>query len=149
MHTKKVVYVTIFSCLFLLLAGCNIPGNSSQPTTDTRLIYTSAAQTFTAQETAASQGTPIVLPSATSPVVIVPSNTALPPTDTPLPTNTLLPTDTPFPTATPTSLPPTPTLKSSPTEPVLLVDPCKIVGRVDVGGRSLFIRRRGWDPTPQ
>ena len=113
MRTTKVVYITIFFCLSLLLAGCNIPGNSSQPTTDSRLIYTYAAQTFTAQETAASQGTPIILPSATSPAEIMPSNTALPPTNTLVPTNTPLPTDTPFPTATPTSVPPTPTYTST------------------------------------
>jgi len=60
-----------------------------------------------------------------------------PPMDTQVP-----PTKTqPQPTDTPVPL--TPTLKSSPTKPALLVEPGKIVGRVDIGGRSLFIRCEG------
>src|SRR4030043_1010665 len=65
-----------------------------------------------------------------------------PPTDTKMP-----PTKTqPQPTDTPVPL--TPTLKSSPTKPALLVEPGKIVGRVDIGGRSLFIRGGGGGGPP-
>jgi hypothetical protein len=108
MRAKRIAYITFFSCLVLLLAGCNFPGTSGQPTISPNLIYTAAAQTLTAQQTAAAQGTPIVLPSPTGPVVLQPTNTALPPTNTPLPTNTAIPT------ATPTSLPPSPTFTSTP-----------------------------------
>src|SRR4030042_1973745 len=60
-----------------------------------------------------------------------------PPTDTQTP-----PTKTqPQPTDTPVPL--TPTLKSSPTKPALLVEPGKIVGRVDIGGGGLFLRWEG------
>jgi Carbohydrate family 9 binding domain-like len=107
MFAKKVGFITFFVCLTLLLASCNFPGSKSQPTISPNLIYTAAAQTLTAQQTQAAQGTPIVLPSPTSPVVIEPTNTAIPPTNTPLPTNT------PFPSPTSTSLPPTPTFTST------------------------------------
>jgi hypothetical protein len=113
MLAKRVIYLSLFSALAVVLAACNLPGTSGEPTINPNLIYTAAAQTFTAQETAASQGTPIVLPSATSPVVLLPTNTALPPTSTPLPSNTPLPTDTPVPTATPTNPPPSPTSTST------------------------------------
>src|SRR5512143_2818836 len=88
-------YIPILSALTLLLAACNFPGTSSQPTINPNLIYTAAAQTLTAQQTSAAQGTPIILPSATSPVVPVLTNTAVPPTNTPLPTHTALPTTIP------------------------------------------------------
>jgi hypothetical protein len=110
MTVKRIIYITLFSCLILSLAGCNLPGTSSQPTIDPRLIYTAAAQTLTAQQTAAAQGTPIILPSPTGPVVLEPTNTALPPTSTPLPTDTAIPTTT----STPTIAPPTPTKTSTP-----------------------------------
>jgi hypothetical protein len=113
MRAKREIYITLFSCLALLLAGCNMPASSGQPTIDPGLIRTSAAQTFTAQQTSAAQGTPIILPSPTSPVGSIPTNTTLPPTNTPLPTNTPFPTNTAIPTATPTSLPPTPTFTST------------------------------------
>ncbi len=105
MRAKRIVVITLFSCLTLLLASCNLPGGTGQPTINPNLIYTAAAQTLTAQQTEAAQGTPIILPSSTSPVVLAPTNTALPPTSTHLPTNTALPT------ASPTSLlpPSTPT----------------------------------------
>jgi hypothetical protein len=108
MRAKKLIYIAFFSCLSLLLAACNLSGNAGQPTINPALIYTAAAQTLTAQQTAAARGTPIVLPSPTSPVVLVPTNTTLPPTSTPLPTNT------PLPTASPTSLIPSPTFTSTP-----------------------------------
>jgi len=95
--------------VLFLLTACNFPGTSAQPTIGPDLIYTAAAQTLTAQQTQAAEGTPILLPSATtvvanatptSPVVILPTNTPLPPTNTPLPTNTPIP-----PTATPIPIP--------------------------------------------
>jgi len=105
MFAKRVYVVLILAGSMLLLAACNFPGVSGQPTISPDLIYTAAAQTLSAQQTQAEQGTPIVIPSqtlpsasATSPVVIVPTNTPLPPTNTPLPTNTPIP---PTPTATP------------------------------------------------
>ncbi len=103
MRAKKIVSISFFLCLTLLLAGCRFPGSSSQPTINPNLIYTAAAQTLTAQQTAAVQGTPVVVPSSTSPVVPAPTNTALPPTNTPLPTNTAIPSPTS------TKLPPSPT----------------------------------------
>ncbi len=108
MYAKKLSYITILSALALLLAACNFPGSAGQPTISPNLIFTAAAQTLTAQQTMAAQGTPIVLPSPTSPVVLAPTNTALPPTNTPLPT------DTPIPSATPTSLLPSPTFTRTP-----------------------------------
>ncbi len=108
MRAKRIGYLIIFTCLALLLASCNLPGTSGQPTTNPGLISTAAAQTLTAQQTSAAQGTPIILPSPTSPVVLLPTNTALPPTNTPLPTHTALPS------ATPTSVLPTPTFTATP-----------------------------------
>jgi hypothetical protein len=114
MFAKKIIYITFLSALTVLLAACNFPGSSGQPTINPDLIYTAAAQTLTAQQTSAAQGTPIILPTATSPAGPVPTNTALPPTNTPLPSNTPLPTNTAIPTATPTSPLPSPTFTSTP-----------------------------------
>jgi hypothetical protein len=109
MLTKRLRALLFIAGTLLLLTACNFPGTSAQPTIGPDLIYTAAAQTLTAQQTQAAEGTPIVLPSPTtgeaaatptSPVVILPSNTPLPPTNTPLPTNTLVP-----PTATPIPIP--------------------------------------------
>lgn len=109
MFAKRVRYILFFAGALLLLTACNFPGTTSQPTLSPDLIYTAAAQTLTAQQTQAAQGTPIILPSATSaavtatptiPVVIAPTNTPLPPTNTPVPTNTQIP-----PTATATPIP--------------------------------------------
>jgi hypothetical protein len=108
MFAKRIVYITFFSALAMLMAACNFPGSTGQPTVDPRLIYTAAAQTLIAQQTAAAGGKPIILSSPTSPVLPVSTDTPLPPTNTPLPTNTALPT------ATPTSLPPSPTFTSTP-----------------------------------
>ncbi len=105
MFAKRVRSIIFFAGALLLLTACNFPGNTAQPTIEPEMIYTAAAQTLTAQQTQAAQGTPIILPSqtlpamtATSPVVLAPTNTPLPPTNTPLPTNTPVP---PTPTATP------------------------------------------------
>jgi hypothetical protein len=109
MLTKRLRALLFIAGTLLLLTACNFPGTSAQPTIGPDLIYTAAAQTLTAQQTQAAEGTPIVLPSPTtgeaaatptSPVVILPSNTPLPPTNTPLPTNTPVP-----PTATPIPIP--------------------------------------------
>ena len=115
MFTKSLRPLLFIAGALFLLTACNFPGNSTQPTLSPDLIYTAAAQTLTAQETQAAQGTPIILPSPTSggaeasptsPVVILPTNTALPPTNTAVPTNTPLPTNTPIPpTATPIPIP--------------------------------------------
>lgn len=108
MRAKILGCITLLTALTLLLAGCNFPASSNQPTISPNLIYTAAAQTLSAQQTSAAQGTPIVLATSTAPVVIAPTNTPLPPTNTPLPTNT------PIPTATATRVPPTPTFTSTP-----------------------------------
>ncbi len=113
MFAKRIISITLFSALAVLLAACNFPGSTGQPTIDPRLIYTAAAQTLTAQQTSAAQGTPIILPSSTLPAGVVPTNTALPPTSTALPTNTPLPTNTTIPSATATNLPPSPTSTST------------------------------------
>ena len=115
MFTKSLRPLLFIAGALFLLTACNFTGNSTQPTLSPDLIYTAAAQTLTAQETQAAQGTPIILPSPTSggaeasptsPVVILPTNTALPPTNTAVPTNTPLPTNTPIPpTATPIPIP--------------------------------------------
>jgi hypothetical protein len=105
MFAKRVSFIIFFAGALLLLTACNFPGSTGQPTISPDLIYTAAAQTLTAQQTQAAQGTPIVMPSptlpaatSTSPVVVVPTNTPLPPTNTPLPTSTPIP---PTPTETP------------------------------------------------
>jgi hypothetical protein len=122
MPAKRVVTILFLSCLALLLAGCNFPGSTGQPTINPALIYTAAAQTLSAQSTAASQGTPIILPSSTSEGLPAPSNTPLPPTNTSLPptetslppTNTPLPSNTAVPpTTTPINPPPSPTFTST------------------------------------
>jgi Ig-like domain from next to BRCA1 gene len=115
MFTKKLRPLIFIVGVLFLLTACNFPGNSTQPTLSPDLIYTAAAQTLTAQETQAAEGTPIVLPSPTSgnvvasptsPVIILPTNTSLPPTNTTVPTSTPLPTNTPIPpTATPIPIP--------------------------------------------
>ncbi len=107
MFAKRARLISFFAVILLLLTACNFPGTTNQPTISPNLIYTAAAQTLAAQQTQAAQGTPIILPSATSsaatptsPVVLVPTNTPLPPTNTPLPTNTPIP-----PTATAIPIP--------------------------------------------
>ncbi len=109
MFTKRLRPLLFIAGTLLLLTACNFPGSSVQPTIGPDLIYTAAAQTLIAQQTQAAQGTPIILPSpttggptatATSTVVVLPTNTPLPPTNTPLPTNTPVP-----PTATPIPIP--------------------------------------------
>ena len=100
MFTKRLRPFLFMAGALFLLTACNFPGSSTQPTLSPDLIYTAAAQTLTAQQTQAAEGTPIVIPSPTpsdeeasptSPVVILPTNTALPPTNTTVPTNTPLP----------------------------------------------------------
>jgi len=109
MIAKRALYILFLAGTLLLLTACNFPGNTSQPTLSPDLIYTAAAQTLTSQQTQAAQGTPIILPSATSLAATatstlaasaVPTNTPLPPTNTPVPTNTPIP-----PTATATPIP--------------------------------------------
>ncbi|MGE5123424.1 MAG: NBR1-Ig-like domain-containing protein [Acidobacteriaceae bacterium] len=101
MFTKRLRLFIFFAGILLLLTACNFPGSSGQPTLGPEVIYTAAAQTLVAQQTQAAAGTPIVFPTSTSPVVVLPTSTSLPPTNTPEPTNTPLPTAT--------SVPPTPT----------------------------------------
>lgn len=109
MFTKRLRPFLFMAGILFLLTACNFPGASVQPTIAPDLIYTAAAQTLIAQQTQAAEGTPILLPSATtvgptatptSPVIVLPTNTPLPPTNTPLPTNTPIP-----PTATPIPIP--------------------------------------------
>src|SRR5512136_212398 len=105
MFTNRLRPLLFMVGILFLLTACNFPGTSAQPTIAPDLIYTAAAQTLIAQQTQAAEGTPILLPSATtgvsaatstSLVVLLPTNTPLPPTNTPLPNNTPIP-----PTATP------------------------------------------------
>lgn len=106
MFTKRIRLFVFIAGTLLLLTACNFPGSSAQSTIGPEVIYTAAAQTLTAQQTQAALGTPIVLPSSTSPVVILPTGTSLAPTDTPVPTNTSLPTATSVPpTATEIPIP--------------------------------------------
>jgi Ig-like domain from next to BRCA1 gene len=105
MFVKRIRFIVFFASALLLLTACNFPGFTSQATISPDLIYTAAAQTLSAQQTQAALGTPIIMPSqtspaltATAPVILEPTNTPLPPTNTPLPTNTPIP---PTPTATP------------------------------------------------
>jgi len=63
-------------------------------------------------------------------------------TPPPLTDTQVLPLNTqPLPTVTP--VPPTPTLEPSPTESSLVIEPGKIAGMVDIGGRSLYIKCEG------
>jgi hypothetical protein len=98
MFTKRLRLILFISGALILLTACNFPGSSAQPTNDLAPVYTAAAQTLVAQQTQAAQGTPILLPSQTeaaatptSPVVILPTNTSLPPTNTALPSATSVP----------------------------------------------------------
>jgi hypothetical protein len=98
MFTKKLRLILFLSGALIVLAACNFPGNSAQPTNDLGPVYTAAAETLVAQQTQAALGTPIILPSqtepaatSTSPVVILPTNTSLPPTNTSQPTATSAP----------------------------------------------------------
>lgn len=108
MFTKKFRLIIFITGFLLLLSACNFPGSSAQPTTDLGPVYTASAQTLVAQQTQAAEGTPIALPSPTSgeattptsPVVILPTNTSLPPTNTAQPTSTQV-----FSTATATAIP--------------------------------------------
>lgn len=114
MLNKRIRPLILLAGLLLLLAACNFPGQYAQPTTGPDVIYTAAAQTLIAQQTQAAAGTPIVIASPTtggvaatptSPVVIIPTDTSVPPTNVP-PSNTPLPTNTPVPpTATPIPIP--------------------------------------------
>ncbi len=106
MFTKRFRPVILIIGLSILLAACNFPGSSAQPTVGPDVIYTAAAQTLIAQQTQAALGTPVVIASPTTggaipsvPVIIVPTNTSLP-TNTPLPSATPIP-----PTATPIPIP--------------------------------------------
>ncbi len=134
MVAKRVVYISFFAGIILLLTACNFPGNTSQPTIDPRLIYTAAAQTLSAQQTQAAQGTPIALPSstATSPVVVVATNTPLPPTNTPLPTSTQVPTST--------SIPPTPTNTPIPCDRGQFVSDVTIPDNTEIAAGTTFVK---------
>ena len=100
MFTKRIRPILFFASMLLLLTACNFPGSAVQPTTGPDLIYTAAAQTLSAQYTQVAAGTPIIIATATptSPVVVQPTETSLPPTNTTAPTNTSVPpTQTPVP----------------------------------------------------
>ena len=106
MFVKKIRPLFFVVGVMFLLAACNFPGGSEEPTMSPDMIYTAAAQTLTAQETQAALGTPIALPSATSTTLPFVTLTPSQPTNTPIPTNTPLPTNTPIPpTATPIPIP--------------------------------------------
>lgn len=109
MLLKKLRPLIFLAGIILLLTACNFPSASVQPTNEPDIIYTAVAQTVSAQETQAIQGTAVVVSSPTTVVlpgtptattIVLPTNTPLPPTNTPLPTNTPVP-----PTATPIPIP--------------------------------------------
>lgn len=81
----------------LILAACNLPSGGAPSQGDPSLLYTAAAQTVSAQLTAAPSVTAGVVATATQPAL--PTNT-LPPTQTQPPTATLVP-----PTATQVPVP--------------------------------------------
>ena len=75
-----------------------------------------------------------ILAACASPTVVV--------TPPPLTDTQVLPQNTQSP-LTVTPVPPTPTLEPSPTESLLIIEPGRIEGMVDVGGRSLYIKCEG------
>jgi hypothetical protein len=132
MFVKRIPIYLLISVTMLILVACNFPGNSTEPTMAPDLIYTAAAQTLAAQETQAAQGTPIVLPSATSTeipfVTITPSQ----------PTNTVIPTNTPLPTTTPS--PPTPTAVPLPCDRASYVKDVTVPDNTEIAAGSTFVK---------
>lgn len=103
MITKRLRPLIFIAGILLLLTACNFPGASTQPTDRPEVIYTAAAQTQAVVGTAITIVSPIPIGATatpTLPLVIRPSDTPLPPTNTPLPTNTPIP-----PTATQVPIP--------------------------------------------
>ena len=100
--------ICIVSMLAITLAGCNLPGATPLPATDTVLIYTQAAQTVSAQLTALATSTPVT--AAVETVQSPGDPTQEQPTSTVVPS----PTATPSPTVEPTNSQP-------PSQPVELV----------------------------
>jgi hypothetical protein len=135
MFAKRARYILFLAGTLLLLTACNFPGNASQPTISPDLIYTAAAQTLTAQQTQAAQGTPIIFPSVTSPAVTVTSTSpvVLAPTNTPLP-----PTNTPVPTSTP--IPPTPTATPIPCDRGSFVKDVTIPDNTEIAAGTTFVK---------
>jgi len=132
MFWKRVRLLGFFAGILLLLTACNFPGTSSQSTVGPEVIYTAAAQTLSAQQTQAAEGTPIVFPSPTSLVVILPTNTSSAPTDTPVPTNTPLPTAT--------SVPPTPTEIPIPCDQAQFVKDVTVPDNTEIAAGATFVK---------
>lgn len=130
MFWKRVRLLVFFAGILLLLTACNFP--SSQSTVGPEVIYTAAAQTLSAQQTQAAEGTPIVFPSPTSLVVILPTNTSSAPTDTPEPTNTPLPTAT--------SVPPTPTETPIPCDLAQFVKDVTVPDNTEIAAGATFVK---------
>ncbi len=139
MVSKKLIALSVLTGAIFLLAACNYPGTSVEPTAGPDLAGTAAAQTLTAIETQVGEGTPVVFPSpttgqatATSPVVILPTNTAVPPT------NTVVPSATPLPTNTP--IPPTPTNTPIPCDRAHFVKDVTIPDNTEIAAGSTFVK---------
>jgi len=132
MFTKRIRLFIFFAGSLLLLTACNFPGTSSQPTIGPEVIYTAAAQTLIAQQTQSALGTPIVIPSSTSPVVVLPTDTSVAPTSTPIPTNTPLPTAT--------SVPPTPTENPIPCDRGQFVKDITVPDNTEIAAGSTFVK---------
>jgi hypothetical protein len=131
MLVKRIPIYLIFAGLMVVLAACNFPGNS-EPTMSPDLIYTAAAQTLTAQETQAAQGTPIVMPSTTSTAIAFVTLTPSIPTNTAIPTNTPLPTNTP--------IPPTPTPVPIPCDRASFVKDVTVPDNTEIAAGSTFVK---------
>jgi hypothetical protein len=132
MSARKLRPFLFIAGALLLLTACNFPGSSSEPTVNPDLVRTSAAQTLVVEQTQVAAGTPIVLPSSTSPVVILPTNTSLPPTNTSVPTNTPLPTNTP--------IPPTATAIPIPCDRASFVKDVTIPDNTEIAAGSTFVK---------
>jgi hypothetical protein len=133
MFAKKLRLILFIAGSLLILTACNFPGNSAQPTDNLAPVYTAAAQTLVAQQTQAALGTPILLPSqteaaatSTSPVVILATNTSLPPTNTPL--------------STATSVPPTATQIPIPCDRAQFVTDVSVPDNTEIGAGTTFVK---------
>ncbi len=132
MFRKRIRLFIFIAGALLLLTACNFPGFAGPSTVGPDVAYTAAAQTLSAQQTQVAEGTAIVLPSATSPVVVLPTNTALPPTETPVPTNTPLPTAT--------TVPPTPTETPIPCDRGQFVKDITVPDNTEIAAGATFVK---------
>lgn len=120
-------FLLILAVSFVLLAACNYPVASNALPPETVFEVTATLEIIPTQ--IPPTDTPISAPTDTLPPTATETETALPPTDTPVPTETALPpTDTPA-----------PTLTLTPTEPPVASPPPAVqttILRVDVSKLS-------------